>query len=277
MVAMRLAYAETRRFQPSHMAPGAPLRSLTSTRSAVGLAGRLKPSPPRRPSSNLSRERRIGAGQGHGLELALSPEQRLQCRKLMDSCGIRLAALGAAFRVGRDPVPQLDELADLAEALGAGHVRIFLDDQREDERHADWVGRLAMAFAEIEDLAAASPGLLIVENQGSVARCADLAKVLPEAIGLLWDVAYSLKAGESAAESMTYLPRMTHVHLKDVRQQGAGWAASRLGEGMVDIDFILGRLRDADFPGVISLETKSDDPDGDLGRLVRLSTADTAA
>lgn len=213
-------------------------------------------------------ECRLGADQGHGIEADLSAPACADVRGALSARGLGLA-LGAGFRLGADPPGTLEALLRVSDRLGARRLRIFIDDRAEGETEEAWRRRIAGANARIRTLTAAWPGMLAVENQGDTGCCATLASLLPPEIGLLWDVGYSLKAGESVEMSLSWAPRITHVHLKDLRREGTRWIPTRLGEGDVGVADIVAGLVARGFPGWVSIETRSDAPQADLAIAAR--------
>jgi sugar phosphate isomerase/epimerase len=74
----------------------------------------------------------------------------------------------------------------------------------------------------------------------------------PELVSLGPDTGHIARGGQDVLECLrAYLPRITHLHLKDVTTAGE-WAA--LGEGRCDISAVLALLRETGYEGWVVAE-----------------------
>ncbi len=179
--------------------------------------------------------------------------------------GLRIANLGSyAGRGFASPdlalqeaeLAALERAVDAAVLLGARSIRVAPgdDDPAQIERIAPWLRRGA-AYAQAQGV------LLGFETHGGgisgdPLRAVELAeRVAAPAFGILVDPCNILHSGRdyrSALEAMR--AHIVHVHLKDGIVAPEGFRLTMLGQGQVDIPWVLGRLAAWGYTGEIALE-----------------------
>ena len=136
------------------------------------------------------------------------------------------------------------------------------------------------AFADVHAHGERQGVKLLIENhpQGLLAQAAAIAAFLAEEgyddVGVIYDVANALAAGEAPAEGLAKLAsRIAIVHLSDTPR--AGWRHDPIGSGEVDFAGVAQSLRQAQFSGPVVLEIIADLPAqaiaSGVGRLEALS------
>lgn len=179
--------------------------------------------------------------------------------------GLRIANLGSyagrAF-ASPDPFAQEAELAalertvDAAVLLGARSLRVSPgdDDPAYIERLVPWFQRGA-AYAQAQGI------LLGFETHGGgisgdPARAVELCqRVGSPAFGILVDPCNILHTGRDVRAAIEVMrAHIVHVHLKDGLLAADGFHLTMLGEGQVEISWMLGRLAAWGYAGEIALE-----------------------
>ena len=139
-----------------------------------------------------------------------------------------------------------ERMADLAASLSAPGIRVFGEKIQAGAHRAStrsWIADSVRALGE-----RVAGGIEVwLETHGDFASASATAEVLRESgslkVGAVWDPANCfLETGERPQESARVLgPRIRHVHIKDLRQNSAGWKPALTGEG----DFPLQEVRSA--------------------------------
>jgi len=145
----------------------------------------------------------------------------------------------------------------LARRFGCRSIRIL-------PGHGDdpsLVERVAPHFREAAQLAGEANVFLGMENHaGSLAGCPELAVRLCERVdssyfGVLYEPANLAHGGvDYRAAFDVFAPWITHVHLKDVKVTPNGIERCHLGEGVVDVRWVLERLDEVGYDGDFALE-----------------------
>jgi sugar phosphate isomerase/epimerase len=178
-------------------------------------------------------------------------------------------SIGGAYR---DHLQALGKTVDLANQLGAPVVRIF-GFWRQGPTTKETYERIADRFREPLRMAQQAGVRLAVETCPHTyldwgARAAKLvARLSSPWLGLLWDPAGAIRAGEEhyLEAYPEIVPWLAHVHAKDIRIDAAlegGRAYLSVGQGQIDWRGILTRLARDGYQGVVSLETHHLGPDG---------------
>lgn len=159
---------------------------------------------------------------------------------------------------------------DIAERTGAPIIRVF--SYWRTVEPAQCFDRIVEALGWFADEAARRGRRIGLENEHAcnIATGAESARVLDAldhpALGLIWDPANALVAGESPyPEGYRQLPagRIVHVHAKDCDVHGHTPTWGPLGEMSIDWVGQIAALRRDGFRGWISLETHWPGPGGD--------------
>ena len=173
----------------------------------------------------------------------------------------------AGLRSGTDAAAAADLARHLgiARRLGANVMRICGGGRR--TRPASWTEHkrgLVALLAPLIEVAARHEVVMAIENH--IDLLADEMVELIETIGSPWlrvcfDTANNLRMLEDPVEVARKLaPYARATHLKDVTAQRgdprtfAFWPSVPLGAGVIDLDAVLGALRDAGYTGLLALE-----------------------
>lgn len=166
----------------------------------------------------------------HGVELRCAegepvspdtPAARLRdIRARFADAGVEVVCLASYVRVAApdgDPAGDLLRHLEIAEQLGARHVRIFGGRDGQADPHSLAVERLRTAAPRLVD----SPVTVLLETHDVFCSARAVAAVLREAdspgVGALWDVVNPWRVGESPCEAADALaPWLRHVQVKDV-------------------------------------------------------------
>ena len=220
----------------------------------------------------LARAVRHGAA-GVSLESCFLPADDAfveELREALDAAGLaRVWAWGHphGLRSGTDHAAAQDLVRHLAIAqrVGAPVMRICAGGRR--TRPTSWHEHrrdLVAMLSPLVDVAAAHEVVMAVENH--IDLLADEMVELVEAIGSPWlrvclDTANNLRMLEDPVEVARKLaPYARATHVKDVMAYRgdphtfAFWPSVPLGRGAVDVEAILGILRDAGYHGLLALE-----------------------
>ncbi|MHB0856371.1 MAG: sugar phosphate isomerase/epimerase family protein [Anaerolineae bacterium] len=192
-------------------------------------------------------------------------------RKAAAAAGVRIANLGTYVGAGladEDQAAQERELAqvrravDVAVALGARSIRV--KPGNDDPASID---RMAPGFQQAAAYAAAQGVYLGFENHGGAIsgdpeRCAELAGQVGSAyFGVLYEPCNLAAAGADYRAAFDVLKdHIVHVHLKDGVRTAQGFTHCMLGEGEIDMRWVLERLEEIGYRGDIALEYEMSDP-----------------
>lgn len=182
-----------------------------------------------------------------------------------NALGLRIANLGTyvgrAFAASDDAIcerelAQVRRGVDLAVLMGARSIRVSPgdDDPAGIPRMAPWFRRAA-AYA-------ADRGVLMGFEthgggiSGDPARCAELAHAVGSpSFGILYDPCNVMKAGIDYRSALhTMAEHIVHVHIKDATVRDGVFRLTMLGEGDIDVPWLLGELDALEYRGDLALE-----------------------
>ncbi len=186
--------------------------------------------------------------------------------------GLRWAAMttvgGAAF-VGEDTVAAEAELArvtatlDLARSLGADVIRVFRVGH--DQDRAELADRMAPWYRKAADHAEAVGVRMAVENRGGGISgdpkvCAKVFQAVGSPnFGMLYDPCNYLTMGGDYQDALYALrDHIVHVHLKDGTREPGSEQRTMLGEGELDLRWLVKHLAKIRYGGWITLEYEAD-------------------
>jgi sugar phosphate isomerase/epimerase len=219
----------------------------------------------------------------------LSTEELTRIRKIADTHGLSISALGAPYGRGffldepesrKHAEALLAQMLQCAEVLGTTYIRIFSPWLRGHDAYETWSDRpdydadldsLAEQLAPSVRMAERAGMTLIVETEGaSYVGQAREARLLIErldsdALALCWDVANAWRSGErpwpDGFDQATRV-RIADVHIKDLYAERANpdrasQRRARAGEGDVPYRTILAALIDQGYTGFFTVERNS--------------------
>jgi sugar phosphate isomerase/epimerase len=149
---------------------------------------------------------------------------------------------------------------ELADALGAPLIRVFPNEIPAAATREETHDRIAASLRELAERT--HSGIRIgLETHGDFARGQAAAAIIRlvdhESVGLIWDVANALAAGDSIEESARAVaPYLMHVHLRDARAVAGDkhWLPVLAGRGAVSFTEAIDALRGLAYQGYISFE-----------------------
>jgi fatty-acyl-CoA synthase len=172
------------------------------------------------------------------------------------ACGVPAVCLdtSAAFVQADDggrakAVAMSTAMGERAKQIGAPAIRVFAGQVAEDVNVETLIGPTREALAAAGATMPSDVALLI-ETHDAWSRGADIARLVPDGVGVLWDVAHSVRADESPRETLEHIGVPGLVHVKDA----AGPKLVHLGEGDVPLDETIAALRGVGYDGALSLE-----------------------
>ena len=188
------------------------------------------------------------------------------------ACGVPAVCLDTSAAFVTDDADRRSKAVSIATAMGerarqigAPAIRVFAGqtDGDVDALVGPTRDALAAAVAAMPDDVA-----LLIETHDAWSRGDQIVRLVADAVQVLWDVAHSVRAGESPRETLGHIGVPGLVHVKDAR----GPALVHLGDGQVPLDDTVAALRDVGYGGALSLEWEKlwhpelDEPDVVLPR-----------
>jgi sugar phosphate isomerase/epimerase len=175
----------------------------------------------------------------------LGPRTGRRTWERIASCGVPAVCLDtSAIFVQPDDhmrgkaIRHTERMAERAKQIGAQCVRVFAGAIPDGFDREDVIGPTRAALAE----AAGSAVTVLVETHDAWSLGADVARLTVgvRGVGVLWDVAHTLRNGESPDETLMNIGIPGLVHVKDA----IGDKLTLLGEGELDIRDALAKLPD---------------------------------
>lgn len=214
---------------------------------------------------------------GEVLDSSLPLERAAQIGDATRSAGLEVAAMDSSIRL---TVPKGDaqsavlsesrSMLEIAAAMGAQHLRVFLDDIPAGASLAEAAAWTRENLDALSDDVTASGVQLAIELHDPFAPSAPISPkvtssqlamqslngVSNEAIGILWDWGNPYREDEEAAETWERIrSKLLYCHTKDVRVGEAGELTYvPMGEGIVPVKDIATWLSGASFDGWLSYE-----------------------
>jgi sugar phosphate isomerase/epimerase len=189
-------------------------------------------------------------------------------------------SVGARLSEGaREGVERLERSARLAARVGASLLVLHLWELPLGDRHLERNLDLLPACADVAERAGLILGIETIPcSVGSpLANVARAVEREPRCVAVL-DTEFLALHGELEAAPAVEVP-IGHVHVKDFAGElRHGDPRKRYllpGEGLLDVDGFLERLRSRGYDGTVTLEASAVDPDGglDRGRLAEIASA----
>ncbi|GMX61609.1 sugar phosphate isomerase/epimerase [Paenibacillus elgii] len=214
------------------------------------------------------------------------PEELESFRAALDHHQLQVAAIGASNNFSySDPVKRTEQVreimgaVDLARTLGTRIVRVFAGDVPPNGSSYDEVkGWIVEGLREAAAYAAEKDVLLCLENHGVFAGKADqvlgiLQEVNSPFLRSTFDTGNFLLVNEHPGEALETLhTQVAHVHFKDFVRvdehyegrsyqalSGDRFAGRIAGEGSIDLNSLMTRLRQAGYDGWLTVEYEGDE------------------
>jgi sugar phosphate isomerase/epimerase len=197
-----------------------------------------------------------------------SPAERKNVKKMFADNNIEISCLTAYTRfnyqdkkIREENIEQLKKMIKLASEIGAPYVRTFGANKENQNELKDVISWIAEAFDQVDQTAEKHGVKVLLEIHDVLSKGKDVIEIFKQTdsknCGVIWDVAHSIRAGESIEDTIYYLKDyIYHVHLKD-------WLSIPgrdedhyvlLGAGEVEIKKILKALAEIDYKNHLSLE-----------------------
>ena len=175
--------------------------------------------------------------------------------------GLGLTPITVTAMCHLDDAQEIESLRrriDFAEAIGCRYV---ITDSTEQSDTEDWSG-VIKSLRELADYASDRGVCLALETHAGPTRTGKLARKFLEEVahpnvGFNYDtgnIVYYNDDTDPAEDISEVVDRVVHVHLKDTQGGKGEWMFCALGEGRVNFQTILRKLRAAGFMGPYSLE-----------------------
>jgi sugar phosphate isomerase/epimerase len=159
---------------------------------------------------------------------------------------------------------------DLASAVGARSIRVFRGPKEYDD--PSYIPRLVPWFRQAAEYAAEKYIYMGVENHGggisgSPEACLELCRQVGSPyFGILYDPCNLLRAGTDYKEALqTFREHIVHVHVKDGTSDPQSQKTTMLGDGEIDVYWIVRRLDEAGYGGDLAVEYEVEDVPADEG------------
>jgi fatty-acyl-CoA synthase len=194
---------------------------------------------------------------------------RANARRIKDlfpSDQLPVAVLATSVRLAtRDPavrqatLEEARQWIDLAQDLQVPVIRFFAarnPPELDLEASIQAVGEMLGLLSEHAQAAGVKIGVETHDEFASAKSVANALALAPgEAVGAIWDMWHTSRAGQAPAEALQQLDgRIINVHLKDARRTSDGWQLVLLGEGDIAVQDGLRLLHDSGYDGFISVE-----------------------
>jgi sugar phosphate isomerase/epimerase len=202
----------------------------------------------------------------------LGPRTSDDVWKRIASCGLPCVCLDTSATFVTDDADRRAKaiviataMGERAQQIGAPAIRVFAGQTDGDAAPLIEPTRDALAAA-----AATMPDdvALLIETHDAWSRGSDILRLRAHGVGVLWDVAHSVRAGESPRETLEHIGIPGLVHVKDAD----GPSLVHLGDGTIPLADVVTALRDVGYDGALSLEWEKlwhpelDEPDVVLPR-----------
>jgi sugar phosphate isomerase/epimerase len=208
-------------------------------------------------------EPRLDSGHAHGIEVAITVEQRKAIRGQVDASGIALACLATSLTYAdpaktADMIRQTIERIDLAGDLGVPAIRVFGGRIPEGVTRDQAVDLLVRSLAEAADHAKQRGVTVCIETHDDWCDPANIAAVLQRinhaSIAANWDIMHPVRSANVSMDTAFQVlkPWIRHLHIHDGTK--ADGKLAPIGTGDMDHRRALELLTEIDYDGFVSGE-----------------------
>jgi sugar phosphate isomerase/epimerase len=231
-------------------------------------------------------EPRVEAGHKHGIELALTKDERRLIRTKCEDSGIILSCLATSVKYSspdeveyRENIKNCKDHIVLASDLGIKLLRVFggrIPEPKEENREK-FYNRIAKGLRD-DGLFADEHGVnLCLETHDDFCRVKNAVEILRRAdcpgVSVNWDFTHSILHGDDPKEAYPLIKgKVTHLHTRDNKYKGEGkpfpaeksefikedmykdWEDAHLGEGDMPVKEVMKIMAEDNFEGFFSLE-----------------------
>lgn len=193
-------------------------------------------------------------------------------KRICESNGLPISAVHTGLALGASDRDEREDAVDLfrryvevCTVLSAKTIIIDLAGMRENEDAGKVVERSTSALKGCADVAAGAGIVLAIETDSeTVINTAELDRRLIDAVGAPnvganYNVGNICLSGHDPLAAIDVLSgKIRNVHLKDVLGRKGRLSGCPIGEGTVDFDAVLNKLRQAGYDGPIIVEYEGD-------------------
>ena len=202
---------------------------------------------------------------GQLVDATMPASERKRVRRTLALAGLPIVAVDSSVRVAAAPdakaaIDELGAFLELANQWESPIVRVFggeWDAGRTREQAIEQARSVLGESAAMAQRLGVSIALETHDRFSSAVLVAEVLKDLPPVAAALWDVGHPYRVGDGPEKVLALLSaRIAHVHIKDCRRQpgSSDWQLTLLGEGEVPVESCFDALREADYPGWLSVE-----------------------
>jgi sugar phosphate isomerase/epimerase len=185
--------------------------------------------------------------------------------RTFNDSGIEIACLASSIamsgskRQDRIAAGDLRKFIDTAAAIGCPLVKIFDTQVRAGQNRQSAAVKLGDWLLPLGDYAAQHDVTIVVENALSFRAAKEMWLVLDRiqhpSIACCWDVFNAALIGESPWVSVPTLnARIQYTQVKDAKLGSLGATFCKLGEGDVEVETFVDRLRGVGYQGYVTME-----------------------
>jgi len=204
---------------------------------------------------------------GEHVHTGLSRDERSGVARIFRQQGVKIFSITAYTKF--DSLEQeeftkteseLISYVHLAKDLGASYVRTFIGGLPKGIESGTHDERVAASLVNIARAVEGTGISILVETHDRISSVAAALRIVNLAahpqVGILWDIAHSLRAGDSLVENASLLGgKLGYVHLKDELPSADNQEHPVLpGQGIIPIKDILAALETVSFNGYLCLE-----------------------
>jgi sugar phosphate isomerase/epimerase len=186
-------------------------------------------------------------------------------RKIFDDAGVEVACIASSIsyshssRVNDRRADELKKNIDTAAAIGCPLVKIFDAQMKPGQSRATVGAQMGDWLIPLGDYAAGADVCIVVENALSFRMAKEMWTILDRvnhpSIAACWDVFNAALIGETPAISVPTLnSKIQYTQVKDATFGPLGATYCKLGEGNVQVERFVKRLRGIGYQGYVTFE-----------------------
>jgi sugar phosphate isomerase/epimerase len=186
-------------------------------------------------------------------------------RSMFSGAGLEICCIASSIAYSQNKheralrAAQLRDYIDTAEAVGCAWVKIFDAEAKPGVSRSMLAAEMGDWLLPLGDYAAEAGVGILVENSLSFRTSKEMWMILDRinhpAIGCCWDIFNAALLGESPSTSVPVLnSKIQYAQVKDAKFGVLGAAYCKLGEGDVQVEKFIKKMRGIGFEGYVTLE-----------------------
>jgi len=211
-------------------------------------------------------EPRIGEGHAHGVEIAATPAQRAEAKRLAEAAGIQLCCVATSIQYSNPAetdrqVEETRQAIDLAGDVGAPAIRVFGGPLPKGLKRYEAIRLVTASLESVVDVARRCHVVVALETHDDWSDPAYVAEVMRRVddpgIAVNWDFMHPGRApGATVDESFALLRSwIRHVHVHDgILHDDGRITLKPIGQGDVDVKRAFALLEGIGYGGYLSGE-----------------------